>query len=293
MQIGLIGLGKMGGNLALNMVDSGHEVIGLDPSNPTIEGVKTVKNINEMINALKPPRAVWVMVPAGKITDDVLDELYASLDKGDTVIEGGNSNYKSSVTRAQRFIANGLNYIDAGVSGGTEGARYGASLMVGGDSEVVKRFEPLFIDVATENGYGHMGANGAGHYVKMIHNGIEYGMMQSLAEGFALLEKSAFNLDFETVSKTWSHGSIIESYLLDTIQAAFKENPTLEGIEGIVDFSGEADWTLEDAIEKKVATPAIAASLFARYKSKDEALFTERVLAAMRGQFGGHKVHKK
>ncbi len=293
MELAMIGLGRMGGNLAKNMNDNGVTVKGWSPSNREVEGVEGKKTIKELVHSLTHPRTVWVMVPSGKPTDDVLDELDSLLEKNDTLIEAGNSNYEDTKIRAQRFESKDINFIDAGVSGGTNGARYGASVMVGGRKEAVEPYEELFKSVSKDNGYGYMGPHGAGHFVKMVHNGIEYGMMQALAEGYQLLDASEYDLDYETVSKTWSNGSIIESFLLDTIQSAFEKSNDLSEIEPIVDFSGEGEWTVENAVKHKVSTPVIAAALFARFKTKDETNFAERVLAAMRGEFGGHKVHKK
>ncbi len=293
MEIAMIGLGRMGGNLAKNMTDNGVKVKGWSPSNREVEGVEGKKTIKELVESLSAPRTVWVMVPAGKPTDDVLEELKDLLDKNDTLIEAGNSNYEETKIRAKTFESMGINFIDAGVSGGTDGARYGASTMVGGREAAIKPYEDLFKAVSKEGGYGHMGSHGAGHFVKMVHNGIEYGMMQALAEGYALLDASEYDLDYTTVSKTWSNGSIIESFLLDTIQSAFENSNTLDDIKPIVDFSGEGEWTVENAVKLKVSTPVIAAALFARFKTKDDNQFAERVLAAMRGEFGGHKVHKK
>jgi 6-phosphogluconate dehydrogenase len=233
------------------------------------------------------------MVPAGEITDNVINELTNYLDKEDILIDGGNSNYNDTLRRYAELKAKSINFIDCGTSGGTEGARHGASLMVGGEEEIVKSIEWLFKDLATESGYGYMGKPGSGHFVKMVHNGIEYGMMQAIGEGFELLEKSDFEFDYQEVSKVWAHGSIIQGLLMDTAYSAFKKDERLENILGRVDDSGEGQWTIEAALKYKASIPVIANSLFARYKSRDEERFSEKIVAAMRYEFGRHKVYKK
>lgn len=298
MKIGLIGLGKMGYALALNMKDSGFDVIATNRSSDKVdeiikEGVNGVYSIKEMIDSFGDERrVVWLMVPSGNPVDTMIDELVPLLNSGDIIIDGGNSYYKDTLIRFERLKALGIHFVDVGTSGGINGARNGACLMAGGESEPVAYIEPLLEKISIEDGYGYFGAPGSGHYVKMIHNGIEYGMMQAIGEGFDILKASAFDLDFELVSKVWSNGSIIEGLLMRLMHEAFKADGTLSDIVGKVDASGEADWTLQEAIRLKVSAPVITQSLFARYKSKDDERFSEKAVAALRNQFGGHKVYK-
>jgi 6-phosphogluconate dehydrogenase len=296
-KIGLIGLGRMGYNLALNMIDKNIEVLAYDKfvSEEILKNkqIKIYENIKTLINALDSPKVVWLMVPAGEITDNVIIEVSSLMSKGDILIDGGNSNYNDTLRRYQSLKDKHINFVDCGTSGGTDGARYGASLMVGGDKEIVKSIEWLFEAIATKDGYAYMGKAGSGHFVKMVHNGIEYGMMQAIGEGFELLEKSDFELDYKEVSKVWAHGSIIQGLLMDTAYSALLKDQKLNSIIGRVDDSGEGQWTLEAALKYKASVPVIAQSLFARYKSRDEEHFSEKVVAAMRNEFGGHKVYKK
>lgn len=298
MKIGLIGLGKMGYALALNMKDCGIEVIATNRSHDKVEdiireGVKGVYDINALVDAFGDERRViWLMVPSGAPVDEMIDSLIPLLKSSDIIIDGGNSYYKETVARYEKLKLIGIDYVDVGTSGGISGARNGACLMVGGDREAVDYIEPILEKISIEDGYGYFGASGSGHYVKMIHNGIEYGMMQAIGEGFDILKASQYDLDFERVSKVWSNGSIIEGLLMRLMHEAFREDANLDGIIGRVDASGEADWTLEEAIRLKVSAPVITQSLFARYKSKDDARFSEKAVAALRNQFGGHKVYK-
>jgi len=296
-KIGLIGLGRMGYNLALNMLDKDIEVVAYDKfltdEVKNNKALKTYPSIKALISQLPTPRIIWLMVPAGEITDNVLSEVSSLVDKQDIIIDGGNSNYIDTLRRNEMLKKQQINFVDCGTSGGTEGARYGASLMVGGDEEVVKSIKWLFEAIATKNGYGYMGKTGSGHFVKMVHNGIEYGMMQAIGEGFELLEKSDFDFNYEDVSRVWAHGSIIQGLLMDTAYSALKKDNRLDNILGKVDDSGEGQWTLEAALKYKASVPVIAQSLFARYKSRDEDHFSEKVVAAMRFEFGGHKVYKK
>lgn len=296
-KIGLIGLGRMGYNLALNMIDHKIDVYAYDLIiNDEVKANKQIKlfdTVKSLITALDKPRVVWLMVPAGEITDNVINEVASYLDPEDILIDGGNSNYNDTLRRNEKLKSKKINFIDCGTSGGTDGARYGASLMVGGNKETVKSIEWLFESLATENGYAYMGKTGSGHFVKMVHNGIEYGMMQAIGEGFELLEKSEFDLDYQEVSKVWAHGSIIQGLLMDTAYSAFKKDELLESIIGRVDDSGEGQWTIEAALKYKASIPVIANSLFARYKSRDEEHFSEKIVAAMRYEFGRHKVYKK
>lgn len=298
MKIGLIGLGKMGYALALNMKDCGIEVIATNRSQDKVEqiikeGVQGVYDIETLVKSFGDERRViWLMVPSGAPVDAMIESLIPLLNPADIIIDGGNSYYKDTVSRYEKLKKIGIDYVDVGTSGGISGARNGACLMVGGDREAVDFIEPILEKISIEDGYGYFGASGSGHYVKMIHNGIEYGMMQAIGEGFDILKASQYDLDFEKVSKVWSNGSIIEGLLMRLMHEAFREDANLDEIIGRVDASGEADWTLEEAIRLKVSAPVITQSLFARYKSKDDIRFTEKAVAALRNQFGGHKVYK-
>lgn len=233
------------------------------------------------------------MVPAGEVTDQVVDQLKHVLDEGDRVIDGGNSNYKDSLRLAESLQEKGIFLFDVGTSGGTEGARHGGNYMIGGDQEQFKQIEPIFKDTAVENGYLYTGRSGSGHFLKMVHNGIEYGMMQAIAEGFEILEKSPFDYDYEAVSKVWNNGSVIRSWLIELMQNAFSKDGNLESIKGVMNSSGEGKWTVESAIEFEMAAPVIAMSLMMRYRSQEDDTFSGKVVAALRNEFGGHEVVKK
>jgi len=295
MTIGIIGLGKMGYNLALNFMDHGHEVVGCDVNRDaverlTAEGGAGVHSIAEVVERLPSPRKVWVMVPAGEPTEQALAALGELLDAGDIVMDGGNANYKDSIRRAEAFDAKGIAFLDVGTSGGVEGARSGACAMVGGSAEAFAAVEPLFRDICVEGGYLYAGRSGSGHFLKMVHNGIEYGMMQSIAEGFDLLEKSSFDFDYRAVASMWNHGSIIRSYLMELTASAFGKDPKLAGLKGIMQSSGEGKWSVETGLDLQAATPVIALSLMMRYRSLEEDTFSGKVVAALRNEFGGHSV---
>lgn len=298
MRIGLIGLGKMGANLAKNMKDNNIDVVVY---NRTVDKVKEVEeygvegaySLEELVSKLTSPKVLWLMIPAGKPVDDTIEKLLPMLDEGDIIIDGGNSKYKDTLVRYKELREHGISLIDAGTSGGTDGARNGACMMVGGDDEVVSLLAPTFEALCVENGYGHMGPAGAGHFVKMVHNGIEYGMMQAVGEGFEILQESRFDLDYEQVSTVWNNGSIIAGYLMEMTERAFKQDPVLENSLGIIDSSGEGLWTVEEALELQVPAPVITQSLFTRYRSKQQDTFSGKVVAAQRNQFGGHYLHKK
>ncbi|ASF41539.1 MULTISPECIES: phosphogluconate dehydrogenase (NAD(+)-dependent, decarboxylating) [Halobacillus] len=298
MKIGLIGLGKMGYNLGLNLMDHGHEVVANDVNADQIKeianaGAVPANSLKELVENLEAPRTVWVMVPAGEITQSVLDELSGLLEAGDRVIDGGNSNYKDSLRRAEQFKEKDMFFFDVGTSGGTEGARHGGCFMIGGDEEQFKEIEPIFADTSVENGYHYAGRAASGHFLKMVHNGIEYGMMQSIAEGYEILEKSPFDYDYEAVSKVWNNGSVIRSWLIELMESAFSKDAKLEDIRGVMNSSGEGKWTLETAIEYEMAAPVIAMSLMTRYRSQEDDTFSGKVVAALRNEFGGHAVVKK
>ncbi|QUE87163.1 phosphogluconate dehydrogenase (NAD(+)-dependent, decarboxylating) [Exiguobacterium alkaliphilum] len=294
MEIGLIGLGKMGYNLALNLSDHGHRVVGTDAGQvEATDAFEIVSTLEDVVNGLAAPRVVWTMVPAGDITEAVLAELFEKLEPGDIVIDGGNSNYKLSVARAEQFAEKGITFFDCGTSGGTEGARHGACTMVGGDADAWPVIEPIFKDLSVENGYLYTGPAGSGHFLKMIHNGIEYGMMQAIAEGFDILEKSPFDYDYEQVARVWNHGSVVRSWLMELTENAFHKDAKLDEIKGVMHSSGEGKWTVETALDLQAAAPVIALSLMMRYRSLEDDTFTGKVVAALRNEFGGHAVVKK
>ncbi|KAB7667647.1 phosphogluconate dehydrogenase (NAD(+)-dependent, decarboxylating) [Bacillus sp. B1-b2] len=298
MNIGLIGLGKMGYNLALNMVDHNYSVTAFDINESAVKeisqkNVTGVNTIEELVNKLSSPRVIWLMVPAGEITENVLRELKKYLTVGDIVMDGGNSHYKDSKRRATDLAELGVHYLDVGTSGGVSGARNGACMMVGGSKEVFESVESLFKDLCVKDGYNYAGECGSGHFLKMVHNGIEYGMMQSIAEGFELLEKSEYSFDNEGVAKVWNNGSVIRSWLMELTQNAFSKDPKLEGIKGIMHSSGEGKWTLETALDLQTAMPVTALSLMMRYRSLEEDTFSGKVVASLRNEFGGHSVEGK
>ena len=286
MQIGMIGLGRMGGNMAERLRRGGHEVIGYDRNRE----VSDVGLLSELVGKLKPPRAAWVMVPAGDPTEKTIRELAGLLDKGDLVIDGGNSNFRDSIRRAGELEKRGLLFMDAGTSGGVWGLEIGYCLMVGGSDEAFQRIEPALKTLAPEDGYAHVGPAGAGHFTTMVHNGIEYAMLQAYAEGFEILKASQFDLDLHQISALWNHGSVVRSWLLELAESAFDKDPDLSKIRGYVDDSGEGRWTVFEAINENVAAPTIAASLFARFVSRQEDSFAMKVIAALRNEFGGHAV---
>ncbi len=287
MQLGMIGLGRMGSGMTERLREGGHEVQTYDPN---VEA-RTAESLAELKGQLDAPRGFWMMIPAGKITEDVFQQLLEVVDEGDTIVDGGNSNFRDSKRRYVEAQQRGIHFVDAGVSGGIWGLEVGFCLMVGGDDEPVKRLEPILETLAPENGYAHVGPSGAGHFVKMVHNGIEYGLMQSYAEGFEIMEHSEFDLDPHQISGIWRNGSVVRSWLLELLHAAFEQHGSkLEDIAPYVEDSGEGRWTISEAINENVPTPVIAASLFARFQSRDEIKFSAKVAAALRQQFGGHAV---
>jgi len=299
MQVGMIGLGRMGMNMARRLLRSGHQVVAWNRSPEKVaeiarEGAQSAANLAELVAALDAPRVVWLMLPAGATVDAHVEELAALLAPGDLIVEGGNSRYQDDIRRAGSLEAGGIHYVDAGVSGGVWGLEVGYCTMVGGAVEDFARIEPLLRDLAPANGALHCGPVGAGHYVKMIHNGIEYGMMQAYGEGFALLEASPYGagLDLRRVAGLWNQGSVIRSWLLELLERAFAQDPRLEQIRGQVDDSGEGRWTVDEAVALGVPAPVLALSLFARFQSRDANGFGNRVLAALRREFGGHAVVK-
>jgi 6-phosphogluconate dehydrogenase len=286
MQLGMIGLGRMGGNMTARLDQHGHVVKTYDPGVPS-----TADTLEELRDQLDSPRAFWMMVPAGKITEDTFRTLLALAEAGDTIVDGGNSNFHDSQRRYREADANGIHFVDAGVSGGIWGLRNGYCLMVGGDDDPVQRLEPIFTDLAPADGYAHVGPSGAGHFTKMVHNGIEYGLMQAYAEGFEVLEKSEFDLDLREIAGIWRYGSVVRSWLLELLHDALeKEGNDLERLRGYVEDSGEGRWTIAEAIAEDVPVPVITAALFARFASRQEESFAAKITAALRNEFGGHAV---
>ena len=300
MELGMIGLGRMGGNMVQRLLKGGHRVVAYDPNPEAVEasvrqGAVGASSIEEMARQLEPPRAVWIMVPSGDPTESTLDNVIPLLSTGDVVLDGGNSNYKDTMRRSQKLREHGIHMMDSGTSGGIWGLKEGYSLMIGGEKEIFERLEPIFQTLAPghDKGYGYVGPNGAGHFVKMVHNGIEYGMMQSFAEGFELMQaKHEFNLNLAEIAEIWRHGSVVRSWLLDLAAVALEEDPTLEGLESYVEDSGEGRWTVQESIELAVPAPVITLSIQARFRSRQDQPFGAKLLAALRNQFGGHAVKK-
>ena len=287
MQLGMIGLGRMGHGMTERLREHDHEVQTYDPNVPE----RTAGSLEELKQQLDPPRGFWMMIPAGEITESVFKQLLDVADEGDIIVDGGNSNFHDSKRRYQEAKEKGVNFVDVGVSGGIWGLEVGFCLMAGGDDDPVKELEPIFESLAPEDGYAHVGPAGAGHFVKMIHNGIEYGLMQSYAEGMEVMEHSEYDLDLHEITGIWRNGSVVRSWLLELLHAAFEQHGSkLEDIAPYVEDSGEGRWTIDEAIKENVPVPVIAASLFARFASRDEIKFSARVAAALRNQFGGHAI---
>ena len=301
MRIGMVGLGKMGANMTTRLLRGGHEVVVWDRAPAAVEiaahdGATGTDSLEALVGGLAAPRAVWAMVPAGVATEETVEVLTGLLDRGDTIIDGGNSNYKESMRRAAALRAHGIHFVDVGTSGGVWGLAEGYSLMVGGDDAAVERLRPIFetLAPAKDRGWGHVGPSGSGHFTKMIHNGIEYGLMQAFAEGFSILRhKSELGLDLAQIAEIWRHGSVVRSWLLDLTAQALTENPTMEGIAPWVSDSGEGRWTVAEAIDLDVPAPVISLALIQRLRSRDEESYADRLLAAMRNQFGGHAIRRE
>jgi 6-phosphogluconate dehydrogenase len=301
MKLGMIGLGRMGANMAERVLNGGHELVGFDPKPEArkeleARGAETADSLAALVANLATPRAVWLMVPAGEITDLTLTSLLPLMAKGDTVIDGGNSNYKDTLRRSKTFTDKNINYIDCGTSGGIWGLAEGYSLMIGGEIAAVERLRPIFETLAPtkDRGWDHVGPVGSGHFTKMVHNGIEYGLMQAYAEGFSILrQKSEFGLDLFKVAEIWRHGSVVRSWLLDLTAVALEKNPDMTGIAPYVDDSGEGRWTAMEAIDLGVFAPVITMSLLDRLRSRDTDSYADKLLASMRNQFGGHAVKKQ
>jgi 6-phosphogluconate dehydrogenase len=295
MQLGFVGLGRMGLNMVRRLTRAGHELIGYDVgpearARAASEGLRTASSLDEIVSVLQPPRAVWIMVPSGAPTESSIVALGERLSPGDVIIDGGNTNFHDDIRRAQSLRAHGIHHVDAGTSGGIWGLENGYCLMVGGDAAICQRLEPLFHALAPEDGYRRVGDHGAGHYVKMVHNGIEYGLMQAYAEGFALMQASPFELELDVIAALWLRGSVVRSWLLELAARALAQDPSLAHLSAYVDDSGEGRWMLNDAVERGIPLPTLAAALFTRFRSRDDNPFAERMLASLREQFGGHAV---
>jgi 6-phosphogluconate dehydrogenase len=298
MQLGMIGLGRMGGNMTVRLVRGGHKVVAYarDPahiSGVADKGATPAVTPDELVSKLSPPRHVWLMVPAGEAVSGTIEALIPLLDPGDAIIDGGNSNYRDSIKRAEMLREHQIHFVDCGTSGGIWGLEIGYCLMIGAEQEIFERMEPIFATLAPTDGYGHVGPNGAGHFVKMVHNGIEYGLLQAYAEGFELLAASAYKLDLHKISALWNQGSVVRSWLLELAQRALGKDPTLSSIRGYVEDSGEGRWTVFEAIEHDVPATALAHSLFARFRSRQDDPFGAKLIAALRQEFGGHAVRSE
>ena len=298
MDMGMIGLGRMGGNMVQRLLGGGHRIVTFDRSAEAVtasqaQGAVGASSSEDLVALLPGPRAVWIMVPAGQPTEDTIDSLIPLLSSGDTVLDGGNANYKDSMRRAEKLAGHGIDFLDVGTSGGIWGLAEGYSLMIGGKKDVYQRLRPIFQTLAPgeDSGYSHVGPAGAGHFVKMVHNGVEYGMMQAYAEGFEIMEaKKEFNLNLGEIAQTWRYGSVVRSWLLDLAANALEEDPGLENLQAYVEDSGEGRWTVQESIELAVPAPVITLSLQQRFRSRQEQPFGARMLAALRNQFGGHAV---
>ena len=296
----MIGLGRMGGNMAQRLVAGGHRVVTYDKDSKAVGascefGSEGATSLNDVVSKLESPRTIWLMLPPGQPTEDTLGYLANMLKPGDTVLDGGNANYKDSMRRSEKLAAQGIDFIDVGTSGGIWGLTDGYSLMVGGDEAAVKRLEPIFhtLSPSPDKGYSRVGPSGSGHFTKMVHNGVEYGLMQAYAEGFEMLAaKEEFNLDLPSIAETWRYGSVVRSWLLDLATDALKEDPTLKSLDSYVEDSGEGRWAVEESVELAVPIPVITLSLQARFRSRQKQPFGGRLLAALRNQFGGHDVRK-
>lgn len=301
MEIGMIGLGRMGGNMAQRLARGGHCVIGYDPNEDARrefdkKGIASAASLEALLSELKAPRAIWLMIPSGAPVDEMIVRLLPLLTPQDAIIDGGNSYYKDTRNRARMLSKHGIAYVDVGTSGGIWGLEEGYSLMVGGEKSIVARLRPIFESLAPapDRGWGHVGPSAAGHFVKMVHNGIEYGLMQAYAEGFALMHrKSELNLDLHQIAEIWRHGSVVRSWLLDLTAATLREDPTLEDVAPLVPDSGEGRWMVFEAIDLNVAAPIITLALLARLQSRDPDSFSDKLLASLRHAFGGHAVTKQ
>ncbi len=297
MDIGFVGLGKMGMNMVTRLRRGGHRVVVYDRTSDLVkqaegEGCVGTASLADLVGKLPVPRMVWIMVPSGAPTEETIQAVAKQLQRGDAIVDGGNTRFHDDVRRAGELAAAGLHYVDAGTSGGIWGLKNGYCLMVGGEAAVVQRLAPILTTLAPVDGWAHVGGHGAGHYVKMVHNGIEYSMMQGYAEGFELMAKSGYNLDLARIADLWMHGSVVRSWLLELAAGALKEDPKLEALKGYVQDSGEGRWMIQDAIDKDVPVPTLTAALFTRFRSRQDVSFAEKLLAALRNAFGGHAVRR-
>jgi 6-phosphogluconate dehydrogenase len=295
MELGLIGLGRMGANMSQRLLSGGHRIVAYDRDPEAVRAVASAGasgagSLEELVRKLSPPRAVWLMVPAGAPVEQTIHSLAPLLSPGDAIIDGGNSYYKDSVRRAASLKKQRLHFLDVGTSGGIWGLKMGYCLMIGGDEDVFRRLEPIFRTLAPEDGYAYMGPSGAGHFVKMVHNGIEYGLLEAYAEGFELLHASPYELDLAQLAQLWNRGSVVRSWLLELMEKALDADPGLSSIKGYVEDSGEGRWTVLEAVERGVPLPVISHSLFSRFRSRQDDSFSAKVIAALRREFGGHAV---
>jgi 6-phosphogluconate dehydrogenase len=298
MQLGMIGLGRMGANMTERLLQGGHRLITYDRSPEAIQacvekGAVGAHSLADFVKQLTVPRVIWLMVPSGDPVDLTIEQLLPSLLENDIIIDGGNSHYKDSIRRAQKLKQLGIHFVDAGTSGGIWGLQEGYCLMIGGEKATVDQLEPIFKTLAPVNGFAHVGASGAGHFVKMVHNGIEYGMLQAYGEGFEMLKASQFDFELAKISHLWNQGSVVRSWLLELAENAFQKDPQLSSIKGYVEDSGEGRWTVLEAVEREIPASILTLSLFARYASRQDDSFSAKVIAALRNEFGGHAVRKE
>jgi 6-phosphogluconate dehydrogenase len=298
MELGMIGLGRMGASMTERLLRGGHRLITYDRSPEAIQrcvdkGAVGAHSLADFVKQLTLPRVIWLMVPSGEAVDLTIEQLLPSLLKNDIIIDGGNSHYKDSIRRAQKLKEVGIHFVDAGTSGGIWGLQEGYCLMIGGEKAIVDQLEPIFNTLAPENGFAHVGASGAGHFVKMVHNGIEYGMLQAYGEGFEMLKASPFEFDLGKISHLWNQGSVVRSWLLELAENAFQKDPQLSSIKGYVEDSGEGRWAVLEAVEREIPASILTLSLFARYASRQDDSFSAKVIAALRNEFGGHAVRKE
>ncbi|PZR57819.1 MAG: decarboxylating 6-phosphogluconate dehydrogenase [Candidatus Meridianibacter frigidus] len=298
MKLAMVGLGKMGANMTTRLLRGGHEVVAYDRSGDAVKtaasgGALAANSLAETVSKLSAPRIVWIMVPAGGPTDQTIDDLLGLLQSGDVIIDGGNTKWTDGLAAEKRCSAKGVSLVDAGTSGGVWGLENGYCLMVGGDEKAVKTCEPIFVTLAPPNGYAHVGPPGAGHFSKMVHNGIEYGLLAAYGEGFEILERSQFDFDLGQLAELWTHASVVRSWLLELAVLAFRADPGLKDIRGYVDDTGEGRWTVEAAIDQSVPAPVITLSLLSRFASRQDESFSAKVVAALRNQFGGHAVKEE